>query len=264
MQAQDFLKEGDLEGALDALTEAVRQDPAKAELRTFMFQLLVVRGQWERALNQLNVAGELQASALPMVQTYRQAIACEVLREAVFAGERSPLVFGDPERWIAIALEALKTAGRGDFEQAAELRIEAFDLAPAVPGTINGEGFAWLADADSRIGPFLEAVVDGKYYWIPMHRIAAVTIEEPEDLRDLVWIPAQFSWTNGGQSIGLIPVRYPGTVRAGRDSLQLARLTEWQERAGETYCGIGQRLLATDASDYSLLEVREIAFDVNG
>ena len=69
MQAQDFLKEGDLSGALSAAMQAVRDDPAKAENRTLLFQLLSVAGDWDRSLTQLNVAGELDPSAIPMVQT---------------------------------------------------------------------------------------------------------------------------------------------------------------------------------------------------
>jgi type VI secretion system protein ImpE len=263
MQAQDYLKTGELDAALAAVTEAVKSDPAKAENRTFLFQLLSVTGNWERALNQLNVAGELEASALPMVQTYREALGCEALREHVFTGERSPLVFGDPEQWIALALEAVKLIGKGKYAEAADLRDQAYESAPTVSGTINGEAFEWLADADSRIGPFLEAVVNGNYYWIPMHRIASVVIEPPEDLRDLVWIPAQFSWANGGQAIGLIPVRYPETQHSENSSLLLARRTEWSEHSGGSYCGVGQRMLATDQDDYPLLDVREIKFNID-
>ena len=89
------------------------------------------------------------------------------------------------------------------------MRDEAYESAPTVSGSVNGDAFEWIADADSRIGPFMEAIVNGKYYWIPFHRIASVIIEPPADLRDLVWTPAQFSWANGGQAIGLVPARYP-------------------------------------------------------
>ena len=263
MQAQDYLKQGDLDAALSVVKQAVRDDPAKADNRTFLFQLLSITGDWDKALNQLNVAGELEASTLPMVQTYREALGCEALREEVFAGKRSPLVFGDPEQWIALALESLKLVAQGKFEQATKLRDQAYESTPVVSGTINGETFEWLADADTRIGPFLEAVINGNYYWIPMHRIASVVIEPPEDLRDLVWIPAHFSWVNGGQVIGLIPVRYPETHRCDNSSLILARLTEWSEQSTNLYCGVGQRMLATDKGEYPLLEVRELKFDVD-
>lgn len=262
MQAEEYLKQGNVEAAMSEVMQAVRDDPSKAENRTFLFQILSIAGDWDRALNQLNVAGELQASAIPMVQTYREALGSEALREQVFAGIRSPLVFGDPERWVALALESVKQSGLGNHTEAANLREQAYEVAPVNSGTINGDPFEWLADADSRIGPFIEAVVNGNYYWIPMHRIASLTIEAPEDLRDLVWIPGQFSWANGGQAIGLIPVRYPETQKSANDLLRLARLTEWEEVSTDVHCGVGQRMLATDAADYSLLEVREIKFDI--
>ena len=74
MRAEQSLQEGNLQEALTQLQQQIRQDPAKVELRVFLFQLLAVTGQWDRALTQLNVAGEMDASTLPMVQTYREAL----------------------------------------------------------------------------------------------------------------------------------------------------------------------------------------------
>lgn len=262
MLAQDYLKDGNLAETLSAVKTAVMEDPSKVENRTFLFQLLAVTGEWERALNQLNLAGELDPAAIPMVQTYREALGCEALREKVFEGQRSPLVFGDPEQWIALVLESVKLGGQGRHAEAAKMRDEAYESAPTVSGSINGDAFEWIADADSRIGPFMEAIVNGKYYWIPFHRIASVEIEPPADLRDLVWTPAQFSWANGGQAIGLLPARYPGTQDSGNDALILGRLTDWDEQSEGTYCGLGQKMYATDQNDYPLLEIREIKLDV--
>jgi len=108
MQAEQSLREGRVQDALTELQAAVRREPANAKYRVFLFQLLAVLGQWERALNQLNVLGEMDAASLPMVQTYREAIRCEWVRADVFAGRRSPLVFGDPEPWMALMLEAVR------------------------------------------------------------------------------------------------------------------------------------------------------------
>ena len=44
----------------------------------------------------------------------------------------------------------------------------------------------------------------------------------------------------------------------GDSGLRLARRTEWEEKAGETYIGSGQRMLATDVAETPLLEVRTI------
>ncbi|WP_265323151.1 tetratricopeptide repeat protein, partial [Pseudomonas aeruginosa] len=80
MIAEELLRAGRLDDALKALQEQVRSQPSNATLRIFLFQLLAVMGQWTRALNQLKVVGELDASALPRVQTYSTAIECEALR----------------------------------------------------------------------------------------------------------------------------------------------------------------------------------------
>jgi type VI secretion system protein ImpE len=265
------LKGRPLAETLAELQQRVRQSPGDAALRTFLFQLLAVLGQWERAIGQLGVAGDLDKGRLDMVHMYREALKCEALRRAVFAGERTPVVFGDPEPWVALLLESLKRSAEGAHERAAALRDEALEAAPATPGRRippgargegdtppAGEAFEWLADADSRLGPVLEAIVLGRYMWIPLHRIRRIDVEPPADLRDLVWAPAHFEWANGGEAVGLIPTRYPGTENAEDDALRLARRTEWQEVHPGTYFGLGQRLLATDAGEFGLLEAGRI------
>jgi type VI secretion system protein ImpE len=256
MLAQQLVREGKLSEALAALQDAIRKNASDARLRVFLFQLLAVMGQWSRALNQLNVAGELDAATLPMVQTYRAAIQCEALRADIFAGTRAPLIFGEPQPWLVQLLEALKV-DEADPARAAAAREQALESAPASSGSIEGTPFDWLADADMRLGPVLEAIVNGRYFWIPLCRIARIEFDPPADLRDTVWSAATFTWTNGASTVGLIPARYPGTVASMDDSLLLARRTEW--RGNEV---LGQRMFVSDEGEYSLLEARTIAFDV--
>jgi type VI secretion system protein ImpE len=170
------------------------------------------------------------------------------------------MIFGEPEHWLALLLQALQLLTQNRHAEAADLRDQAFAAAPATGGTIDGQAFNWLADADTRLGPVLEAMVNGRYYWIPIHRIQRIALAEPSDLRDLVWQPAQFTWANGGQAVGMIPVRYPGSETSADSAVQLARRTEWNEiEAGHGHAlGLGQRLLATDADDYPLLDTRLI------
>ena len=259
MRAEEHLKAGELEAALASLQAEIRRQPANAKYRVFLFQLLCVLGQWERALNQLQVIGELDATALPMVHTYREALRCEMLRARVFAGKASPVVFGEPTRWLALLIEALRLAAAGDHEKAQRLRDEAFELAPATAGSLDSVAFAWIADADARLGPVLEAIMNGGYYWVPFERIRAVRIAPPEDLRDMVWAAAELDWPNGGTAVALVPTRYAGSENAAETSLRLSRSTVWQEPAAGVFTGLGQRILATDAGEYPLLEIREIS-----
>jgi type VI secretion system protein ImpE len=258
MNPQELINDGQLGAALAALQELVRKDASNPKYRIFLFQLLCVMGQWPRALTQLNVAGELDAGSLPMVQTYREAIQCEALRAAIFRGERAPLVFGEPPAWLALLIDALSADAAGAPARAAAARTQAFEAAPATAGSIDGQRFAWLADADGRLGPVLEVVVNGRYFWIPMQRIRRIELEAPVDLRDAVWTPASFTWTNGAQTVGLIPTRYDGTTACTDNALLMARRTEWMDAAGQ---GLGQRMLASDAGDYALMDVRLVEFD---
>jgi type VI secretion system protein ImpE len=258
MIAEEALKAADVEKSLAELQDDVRRAPADAKKRVFLFQLLAVLGRWDRALAQLEVIRELDASALPMVLTYRDAVRCELLREKVFAGQSSPLVFGDPQRWVALMIEALRLESRHAYAEAQPLRDEAFAAAPATAGNLNAEPFQWIADADPRLGPILEVVLEGRYYWVPWMHVSALRLTEPEDLRDLVWMPGEFTWSNGGTAVALIPTRYVGSAAAADDRIRLARRTEWQEPSPGSYQGIGQRMFATDRGEYPLLEVRRI------
>ena len=258
----ELLRRADPAAALAALTEQVRARPSDFKLRVFLAQLLCVLGQWERALNQLDVAAELDALALPMKQVYGDAVRGEGLRATVFAGKNTPMVFGQPDPWLALLIESLLRRGVGETEAAEQLRARAFEEAPATTGHIDGTPFAWLADADMRLGPVLEAYVNGRYYWIPFARLARVRIEPPEDLRDGVWMPAHLDFENGGESLALIPTRYAGSEHSADGAVQLARKTEWRELEPEIWIGNGQRVLSSDAGDYPLMDVREIVFDV--
>jgi type VI secretion system protein ImpE len=257
-KAQELFAAGDLAGSIAQLQSEVRGQPADAKLRVFLAQLLMLTGDWERALNQLSVAGDLDSSALPMKHAYSAAIQCERVRADVFAGKRSPLVFGEPLPWIASLLQALALDADGKAAEAAAARSAALEQAAPSSGTINGSPCEWIADADPRLGPILEVLLNGAYYWVPFERIHQVVIEKPTDARDLVWIPAQLTWVNGGQAMGLLPVRYPGSERSDDAAIRMSRKTEWRQIGGDHYAGLGQRMLASDAEELGLLEVREI------
>jgi type VI secretion system protein ImpE len=168
----------------------------------------------------------------------------------------------------------LRISGQGDENAAQRLREHAFEEAPVTAGTLscvdpqNSEAttessFEWLADADSRLGPVLEAVINGRYYWVPVQRIKQLDIDPPEDLRDLVWLPAHFLWANEGDAVGLIPARYPGSELADDAQLKLGRRTEFSQPIDGVYEGIGQRMLATDGGEFAIMNVRQIRCTAN-
>jgi type VI secretion system protein ImpE len=255
-----LLQAGDPKAALAALQEQVKAKPTDSKLRIFLFQLLAVTGQWKRAQTQLELAGELDAEALPMVLAYRDVLNCELHRESVFEGKSKPLIFGEPEEWVALLVEAQQAFANGDMDAYATLNGQAFEKADARSGKINDETFEWLADADQRFGPVFEVIFNGQYYWVPMSRVKSLHSEEPTDLRDLVWLPAEITWINEAKIMVMLPSRYPRLEGVSGPGL-LSRRTDWVQHTDDIYEGTGQKTFSTDQQDYSFLQVRSIEFD---
>ncbi|CAN7209991.1 virulence protein SciE type [Acidovorax sp. LjRoot129] len=260
MTAVLFDSHSPLDVQLSRVRDAIREEPARASLRTFYFQLLAVLGDWNKALAQLQVCAQLDPKAVPMAQAYREAMRCELLRSEVFEGRRTPYILGEPPQWLSYMVDALKAQSEGSQEAALKLRTQALDMAPASPGEINGEPFEWLCDSDSRLGPIFELYTNGCYYWVPFSAVRSIALEKPQDLRDLVWQPAELTLVNESTLQGLVPARYPAHA-SDDDSLRLARRTEWTDIGGEHVAGRGQRVLSSELGDHAVLDVRTIAFN---
>ncbi len=254
----ELLQAGDLDASLSEAMQAVRKDAGNVKNRIALFQLMCLTGDWEKARRQLYVLKDMSADTILMFETYDPVIQCEMFRAAVFEGLRSPLFFGEPRDWLATLNSALPKFAAGEIQEGLELQDQAFDQAPESSGSIDGKPFEWIADADGRLGPVLEVFLKGHYYWVPFEHVSVIRFDEPEDLRDLVWTPAQFQWKNGGQAVGFIPTRYPGTENADDDRLRLSRMTAWSGDEDGLQTGLGQRLLATDEAEYPLLGIREL------
>ena len=132
MTPEEHLRSGDLEAALAALQDRMRADAADAKLRIFLFQLLCVLGDWKRAINQLKVCGEMSTRwrcrwRRPTAR--RSSARCTAKRSS--PAKRNPLVFGEPQDWVAPADRGAQAARpRAAPADAANLRAKAFDEAP--------------------------------------------------------------------------------------------------------------------------------------
>jgi len=212
---QEALRSGDVLACKAAQMERVKAAPGDAKERAFLSQIFMVEGDWDRAVKQLQMLADLQPDAIDLVID-------------VMAGRAAPSIMGEPGAWLAKLVEALRLDAAGASAEAYALRSEAFAEAPASPGEVDGTRFNWLSDADNRLGPVLEAVMNGEYHWIPFSAIATIKFEPPKDLRDVVWTVGQ---------------------------------TDWSVLHEDHYAGVGQRMFATDETDIALLDVRELTFD---
>lgn len=257
--AETRLRSGDLDGARAALVEQVRANPGDASARLFLFQLLAVSGEWDKARNQLSALARLSPEAQMLSVVYGQALDAEAERAEVFAGRsRINVLHGD---WAQGLAEAIEHYALGDSEAGDKARDEALEQAPDTPGEIDGTRFEWIADADSRFGPTFEAILYGRYGLIAFSEVERIESEGPKDLRDIVWYPVQIAFRHGQSAAALLPARYPGTEQSQEDGERLGRSTAWKAGPhGEV--GSGQHLLAlSDGEERGLLSLRALVFD---
>lgn len=258
--ADALLRSGDLDGARAALIEVVRTEPSNQQARMFLFQLLAIAGEWDKAKRQLDLLAQLSGEAQMLSVAYGQAIAAEAQRAAVFAGtERAHQHVASD--WAEGVVDAIEHFGQGRIADGEAARDAAFDAAPDTPGKFNGEDeFDWIADADSRFGPCFEAIIGGRYGIQPFDQVEQIRSEGPRDLRDIVWYPVQIAFKTGQSVAAMLPARYPGSESASETAERLARSTSFIDQPWGA-AGRGQHVwsLSTD-DERDLLSLRLLAF----
>jgi len=258
--ADQRLREGDLDGARAAVMEAVRSSPGDPGARMFLFQLLCVTGEWDKARRQLETLAQLSPEARMLSVAYGQAIEAEKVRSEIFAGRaQAPVLAGGS--WSAGITQALQHFENGDIDAGEAARMEALDAAPDTPGDLDGTPFEWIADADPRFGPCFEAIVGGRYGLIAFDAVEHIVSEGPRDLRDIVWYPVEIAFRQGTSAAALLPARYPSSEVSPNARERLARSTGWEERPSGAV-GKGQHLwMLSSEEERGLLSTRTLTFD---
>jgi type VI secretion system protein ImpE len=230
MSAQELFKAGKLNEAIEALGVEVRNNPTDARRRTFLFELLCFKGDYDRAEKHLNILADGSPDSRVGAILYFSALHAERVRQDLFEKKDYPVTpaTGNP---------------RG--------------------GTLNSQPFEELEDADPRLGPRLELFAAGAYLWIPFEHIESIELEAPKRLRDLLWAPAlvrtgpKFKDKELGEV--LLPVLAPFSWKHPDDNVKLGRATEWADLDGLSVPS-GQRMFSVDGEDIPLLDIRKIEF----
>lgn len=259
--ADELLAAGDLDGTRASLVETIKRSPDDQRARMFLFQLLAVQGEWDKAAAQLRALAQLSPEAQMLAATYNQAIVAEQMRAKAFGGDAPFPVLIASSSWVDDLAGALTALHQGRISEGEEKRGQAFDAAGDTPGELNGERFAWIADSDGRFGPAFEAVVAGRWGLVPFEAVSEIKAQGPQDLRDVVWYPVQMRLKSGQSWAAFLPARYPGTELAADAALKLGRRTDWKAVPGGEG-GVGQRLWSTDdGGEVGLLALRKVVFD---
>lgn len=229
MNATELYRDGRLDEAIEALGASVREDPTDPRRRTFLFELLCFAGEYERAEKQLDALAREGRDAELGALLYRGALHAERTRQEMF----------EPTGVLPSSLEPR-----------------------SVGGSLNGQPFERLEDADPRIGPRLELFVAGQYTWLPLEHVSSVIMQPPRRLRDLLWAPVvvQPSESMRALELGevLMPVLTPGAWRHPDSQVRLGRATEIEELPDGRAAPVGQKLWLMDSQEVPVLELREL------
>jgi type VI secretion system protein ImpE len=264
MTVKEYLDAGELSEAICHINSELRADPQDLSKRTFLFELLCCAGDLDRAAKHLDLLTGGDSNRQIAIQAYRDVLEGEKKRRLLFA---EGLVPGLPKRvpaYTDLHLQAIRRVGEGDYAAARTLLEEGEAVRSPVAGTINGEPFDDLRDADDILGPFLEVIVKDSYSWIPWEVVRSVSIQEPINLRDLIWIPAHVELAFGELGEVFLPVQYAGTYMHQNDQVKLGRVTEWRDDTEGLALASGQKLLTDGENDWPLLEIRQLEIEPSG
>lgn len=258
MIVEELLCVGCLDDVLKVLQEQVCSQLLNVILWIFLFQLLVVMGQWVWVQNQFKVVGELDVLVLLMVQIYFIVIDCEVLCCEVFVGCLMLVIFGQLVEWIVLLLQVLSLDVEGYGEVVQVLCEQVFDVVLVVFGWIGEVLFVWLVDVDMCFGLVFEVIVNGCYVWLLMSNLCSFKVEVLSDLCDLVWLLVELILVNGGVIVVLLLVCYVEIVEYGDDVVCLGCKIEWLDSG----LLVGQWLFVIDVGEIVLFDLCELDFEL--
>lgn len=261
-EAKSLLEAGRLADAVEAVTREVKARPADETRRTFLFELLLFAGEWERALKQLDVLARRDAQSELGAQVYRNNVAAMRAREKFWAGGPAPHFLSEPPPEIDLHLAAVVESSAGRRGEARRLLAEAAAQRRPLAGRADGSEFSDWRDADDTLAPVLELIISDKYTWLPFSQVSRVEIDAPRRLRDLVWCPARVATREGMIGQVFIPALYEGSSRHADENVRLGRVTSWEsedEEGPERAAGL--RLFLAGEEELTIFEARRVEFD---
>lgn len=243
--AGTHFREGRIGAAIAAANDAVRRAPASADPRILLAELLLFDGNLQRADNVLEAAAGVDPSVSLVVAEFRQLLRAATARRQVLFEGRPPEFLGQPTASQTHLLQALVASRAGDVMGAAGAARAAELSRPPVAGQLAGVAFADWRDADDLwAGSFEILTSTGKYFWIPVERVASLDFHAPTRPRDLLWRRCTMTVRDGPDGDVYMPAIYEtGSSLSGeplRDTLRLGRETAWTQDMPVR--GLGQRL----------------------
>ncbi len=224
-------REGKLREAIKALGEELRSNPLDAKRRTFLFELLLFAGEYDRAEKQLDLLAGANAEAAAGTLLYRSALHAERTRQSMFANRETP-----PSRQEAVH-----------------------------GGVLDGKAFSEISDSDPRIGANLEVFLAGSYTWIPIHYLRRLEIRASRKSTRLGVglahasrpVPT-FDCRSWAKSCFLFSAHSLHGIRMSQFTWAANRPGKTDDVYGEI--PYGAKMMVVDGADVPLLDIRSVVW----
>lgn len=259
-EAKDLLDAGDLGSAVQAALNYVKANPVDHQARTFLFELSLFSGDWERAGRQLDAIGHQDAKAMIGTMIYRQCIEAEKKRARYFSDGLKPEFLTDVPNYVYGLLTANNRIREGNVDEAREILDQTEEERPAFPCTVNGEAAEDFRDYNDLTAGIMEVIIKDSYVWVPFEQIEKITINEPQSLRDLFWLQGTMETANGTNGEVFFPLLYVNSFKHDDDKVRLGRMTDWRDMGSEIYQGEGTKLFWVNGEAKPITELKEVIF----
>lgn len=257
-EAGALFRQGRLADAIAAAGQSVRHNPADAGQRMLLAELLLFAGEFERADAVVVAAEAMEPEAALVVAEFRQLLRAAMARRQLMGDGRLPGFLGEPTAVQKCILQALIALRADDREAAAEAAAAAEAIRPPVSGTADGSAFDDFRDADDLCNGSIEVLTTtGKYFWVPVERVASMEFHPAKRPRDLFWRRCTMSVREGPDGDVYLPVLY-GTGAGAGDSLRLGRSTEWSDALPVR--GSGQRVFLIGDEGIPVSQLQSLEF----
>jgi len=251
MNIEEYLKTGDLAGAIEFQNNEVRTKPTDIDARYVLFGLLVFAGNLERARKQIDALERMGPEMAVGCTLYRNLVTSEEERKLAYLSQTKPQVPPTAKDYIHKRAELFAKLKKEDPKALAEAVTEMGDVGCALQGTVDGVSFSGIRDYDDLLGPVLEVFAGGRYLWMPFEDIKRIEISKPEAFLDLLWIHTKIESAEGANYDVHLPVLYGESYKHEDNQVKLGRMTQWCEAAEDVFQGFGQKtiLFATEGDD---------------
>jgi type VI secretion system protein ImpE len=256
--ASELFKQGRLKEAIDAQLQEVKANPADHGRRLFLFELSAFAGDLDRARRQIDAVSYDQPELQAAVGNYRQILDAEQKRRRLLSESLAPKFLMEQPEHARQRLEAVNRIREGRHAEAAALLEQANAGAESLKGTLNGKAFTGLRDADDLLGTVLEVLARGEYFWVPLEQVEALALNAPAYPRDLIWLPARLTMTDGQEGEVFLPALYLGSHEHADDQVKLGRATDWKQAEGGPMLGAGAKTFLVGEDSSALTEWREV------